>query len=341
MAPEAGYRERRKERLDRGLKVRTEGIYALSSWREISYLLAPRLTLILGLLVMPLFMPNLYWQRVIAYTCIYSLLALAFDFLANYVGLICLGGAFFIGIGGYISGILNSAFGLPILVTIPVATFGGAVLSTVLLSPCFPLRGIYFAIVTLMYPLAASRIIEALNIFGGTEGMAGLDTLPNIWSALYSVIPVLLFSLFALRRLVIEDIGFVFRGVKDNDQAVKASGISITRYKAYGTFIASTIGCFAGAYLAHLYGWAGISLFSLDFSILPIAASVIGGMGTLVGPVLGAFILIPLTELLRAFGSLRIVLYSLLLAGFIVFKPEGLMSYAERKYHQFEHWIEV
>lgn len=341
MAPDPGQRERRKERLDRGLKVRTEGIYALSSWKEISYLLAPRLILILGLILLPLFMPNLYWQRVICITGIFGLLALAFDFLANYVGLICLGNALFIGIGGYIAGILNSTLGLPIVVTIPVATFGGAFLSTVLLSPCFPLRGIYFAIVTLMYPLAASRIIEALDIFGGTEGMPGLDTMPNIWSALYSIIPVLLFSLFALRRLVTEDIGLVFRGIKDNDQAVRASGISIARYKAYGTFIAAAIGCFAGAYLVHLYGWAGISLFALDFSIMPIAASVIGGMGTLVGPVLGAFILTPLTELLREFGSLRIVLYSLLLVGFIVFKPEGLMTYAQRKYHQFEHWVEV
>jgi branched-chain amino acid transport system permease protein len=338
---EARPKERRKERLDRGLKVRTEGIYALSSVKEAFYLLAPRLILILGLLVLPLLTPNLYWQRVICIMGIFGLLSLAFDFLANYVGLICLGGALFMGIGGYIAGILNSMFGLPIVVTIPAATLAGAVFSTVLLSPCFPLRGIYFAIVTLMYPLAASRIIEALDIFGGTEGMAGLDTMPNIWSALYSIIPVLLVSIFALRRLVTEDIGLVFRGVKDNDQAVKASGISITRYKAYSTFIASAIGCFAGAYLTHLYGWAGLSLFALDFSILPIAASVVGGMGTLVGPVLGAFILIPLTELLRELGTLRIVFYSLLLVGFIVFKPEGLMTYAQRKYHQFEHWVEV
>ena len=64
-------------------------------------------------------------------------------------------------------------------------------------------------------------------------------------------------------------------------------------------------------------------------------------MGTLVGPVLGAFILIPLTETMRAFGTLRIVFYSIILVGFIVFKPEGLIKYFERKYNQFEHWKEV
>jgi branched-chain amino acid transport system permease protein len=87
--------------------------------------------------------------------------------------------------------------------------------------------------------------------------------------------------------------------------------------------------------------WAGISLFALDFSIIPIAATVIGGAGTLVGPVLGAFILVPISELLREFGTLRIVFYSVTLMVFIVFRSEGLMVYGERKYHQFERWVKV
>jgi len=273
---------------------------------------------------------------------IFALLALIFDFLANFVGIVCLGGALFIGTGGYISGVLNSYFGLSIALTIPVGTFGGAVICTLLLLPCLPIRGIYFAIVSLIYPLMLYRIIEALNIFGGTDGMSALATFPNIWVDQYLIIAVVLFTVFALRRLVNEDFGLVLRGIKDNDQAVRASGISITWYKAQAVFIASAIGSFAGAYLTHLYGWVGLSLFALDFSILPIAAAVMGGMGTLVGPVvLGAFILIPLTEILRAFGPLRMVFYCLILVGFIVFRPEGLMNYFERKYHQFEHWIEV
>jgi branched-chain amino acid transport system permease protein len=79
----------------------------------------------------------------------------------------------------------------------------------------------------------------------------------------------------------------------------------------------------------------------LDFSIFPIAATVVGGVGTLVGPILGAFILTPLSEMLRAFGPLRVVFYSLILAGLVVFKTEGLMPFLQRKYHQFEHWTEI
>jgi branched-chain amino acid transport system permease protein len=333
--------QRRKERVDRGIKVRADSIYALMSWRELSYLALPRLVLIVGLLVMPFVMPSMYWQRVISIVCIYSLLALSFDFLAHYVGLVSLGGAFFVGTGGYIAAILNKSLGLSPLFTIPISMVTGAAICTVLLLPCLPLRGVYFAIVTLMYPLAFARIIEALDIFGGTDGIMGVASFPNRWVEQYFVILMVLLFVFGLRRLVNLDLGLVFRAVKDNDQAVRASGMSVTRYKAVAVFIASALGCLAGACLVHIYMWSGISQFALDFSVLPIAATVIGGGGTLVGPVLGCLFLVPLSELLRDFGTLRIVSYSLILMGFVVIRSEGLMVYGRRKYHQFERWVKV
>lgn len=333
--------ERRKERLDRGIKVRTDGIYAIMSLRELSYLTLPRLVLIVGMLALPLIMPSMYWQRVISIVCIYALLALSFDFLAHFVGLVCLGGAFFIGIGGYLAAIMNTYFSMPPLLTIPIATVVGAGICTVLLLPCLPLRGVYFAIVSLMYPLLMARIIEALNILGGTDGIVGVDSFANRWIEQYFVILMVLLFLFGMRRLVNLDIGLVFRAVKDNDQAVRASGMNITLYKAIAVFIASAMGCLSGACLVHIYMWSGISQFALDFSIIPIAATVIGGAGTLVGPVLGCFILVPISELLRDFGTLRIVFYSLILVAFIVFRSEGVMVYGQRKYHQFERWVKI
>ena len=333
--------QRRKERIDRGIKVRTEGIYALSSLRELSYLSVPRLALIIGMLALPLVMPSIYWQRVITITCIYALLALSFDFLAHFVGLVCLGGAFFVGTGGYLAAIANTSFGLPPWITIPLAALIGGSLCTLLLVPCLPLRGVYFAIVSLMYPLLLARVIEALDILGGTDGIMGIDSFPNRWVEQYFLIGILLLLMFGVRRLVNTDLGLVLRGVKDNDQAIRASGMSVTFYKSVAVFIASVIGCLSGAYLVHIYMWSGISQFALDFSILPIAATVIGGGGTLVGPVLGCLILVPISELLRDFGTLRIVFYALILVGFIIFRSEGLMVYGQRKYHQFERWTEV
>ncbi|MCP4688062.1 MAG: branched-chain amino acid ABC transporter permease [Desulfobacterales bacterium] len=308
------------------------------SWRELTYLSAPRLLLIVGMLLLPVIVPGMYWQRVVSIACIYSLLALSFDFLAHFVGLVSLGGAFFVGVGGYLAAILNTSFGLPPFATIPAAMILGGIICTVLLLPCLPLRGVYFAIVSLMYPLLLSRVIEALDILGGTDGILGIESFSNPWVEQYFIIGVTLLFLFGIRRLVNMDIGLVFRGVKDNDQAIRASGMNITYYKAMAVFIASSMGCLGGACLVHIYMWSGISQFGLDFSIIPIAATVIGGGGTLVGPVLGSFILVSISEKLRDFGTLRIVFYCLILVGFIVFRSEGIMVYCQRKYHQFERW---
>ena len=333
--------ESRKERIDRGIKVRSDGLYALMSWRELSYLTLPRFILIAGMLSLPFLMPDMYWQRVISIVCIYAILALSFDFLAHYVGLVSLGGAFFIGTGGYIAGILNSYFSIPPFLTVPLAAIIGGAFCTLLLLPCLPLKGVYFAIVTLMYPLFMARIIEAFDIFGGTDGLIGIDSFASSFAEQYFVICMVLIFLFGLRRFVTTDRGLIFTAIMDNDQAVKASGINITRYKALAVFIASAMGCMAGACLTHIYMWSGISQFALDFSILPIAATVIGGSGTLVGPILGCLILVPVSELLRDFGTLRIVFYASILVGFILFKSGGIMEFGQRKYEQFERWTRI
>ncbi|HDS16719.1 MAG TPA: branched-chain amino acid ABC transporter permease [Proteobacteria bacterium] len=333
---------KRKERIDRGIKVRSDGIYALSSWREICYLIAPRALLVGGLLLAPLllhFFP--YWQKVLLIVCIYALLAMSFDFLANYLGLVCLGGSFFVGVGGYGAALLNKYLLIPPLLSVPLAALGGGVLCTLVLLPCLPLRGVYFAIITLMYPLIMTRIIEAFELFGGTNGMMDIAGFANPWVEQYFIVFATLIFLFALRRLAVEDFGLVLKGVKDNDQSVRASGINLTWIKAQAIFIASCMGCFAGAYLAHVYMWAGLSMFALDFSIIPIAATVIGGGGSLIGAVLGAILLVPLSESLRAFGPLRIVSYSLILTVVVVIKGEGLLNYLSRKYNQFERWVEI
>ncbi|MBM4314029.1 MAG: branched-chain amino acid ABC transporter permease [Deltaproteobacteria bacterium] len=333
---------RRKERIDRGVKVRSEGIYCVASPKEMLYVAGPRLLLIAGLLLLPLILEMApYWKRVVNIMCVYGLLAISFDFLANVVGLVCLGGAMFIGVGGYMTAIFNVYLHLPVYLAIPLAGLSGALICTFLLLPCLSLRGVYFAIVTLMYPLLFIRIIEALNILGGTNGITGLDSFPNPYLENYVIIVLLLIFLFGLRRLMDEDIGLVLRGVKDNDQSVRASGINVSHLKALAVFIASFIGCLGGAYLAHLYMWAGLSLFALDFSIIPIAAVTIGGGGSMMGAVIGTFILVPLSEFLRFFGTFRIVIYCLILTGFIVFRSEGLLTYFARKYDQFERWAKV
>jgi branched-chain amino acid transport system permease protein len=332
---------RRLERIDRPIKVLTEDIYALSSIANMLYVAAPRILPALLVLSTPLLAPSAYIERVLIITAIYGLLALSWDFITVSTGLVSLGQALFFGVGAYFAGLINLQFGLPPVLNLALASVLGGTFCTVLLAPCLPLRGIYFAMTTLVYPLLLARIIEATAIVGGTDGLVGVDSFPNVWLEKYLIFVVLLGSAFALRRFMTTDLGIVLRSISDNDQAVRASGINITSHKLVALWIGAALGSFAGAYFTHLYMFVGLSAFSLDLSILPIACAVVGGIGTLAGPVLGAFILVPLAEMLRDLGTLRIVAYSLLLVTLVLFKPEGILSYLKRKYEQVERWVEV
>ena len=332
----------RKERLDRGIKARCEDIFALSSYREILYLMFPRVLPVLVLLILPLLQGviGLYWEKVLMNTCIIALLALSWDLMAS-VGLISLGQALFFGAGAYITGFLNYTFKLPPVLTIPLGTLGGAFFCTLLLLPVLRLRGVYFAIVTLTLPLLLARFIETTKILGGTEGMSALTPLPNIWVELYVPVFALLICLFGFRRLINEDYGLVLQGIRDNDRAVMSGAINIYWFKAQAIFIAGLAGAFAGAFMTHYSQVVGMAAFAMDYSILPLTSAVLGGVGTFAGPTIGAFILNPLSESLRAVGSWRVVFYSAILIICVVGLPEGVFHYMRRKYHQFERMVEV
>jgi branched-chain amino acid transport system permease protein len=331
--------KRRKERIDRGIKARSEDIFALSSFKEMAYLLLPRAVPVVGLLC---FVPLLsgYWREVFISTATYALLAISWDMLIC-AGLVSLGQSLFYGIGSYVAGVLNHYWGWSPLLTIPAATLMGGLLCTVLLLPVLRLRGIYFAMVTLVLPLMLARLVEATRILGGTEGLTGLDPFPSQLTAFYVVQLGLLAALFGFRRIMGSDYGLIIRGISDNDRSVMSAGLNIYWYKAQVLFMGACVGSFTGAVGTHLDMFAGMPGFALDYSIMPVAAAVVGGMGTFAGPVLGAFILVPLSEILRALGALRIVFYGLFLVIFVVALPEGLFHYIERKYHQFERWVEV
>jgi branched-chain amino acid transport system permease protein len=236
---------------------------------------------------------------------------------------------------------LNHYWDWPPLLAIPAATVLGGILCTLFLLPVLRLRGVYFSMVTLIIPLMLVRIVEATKIFGGTEGLSGIAALPSKWIELYLVIGALLAALFGFRRMMDSDYGLILRGINDNDRSVINAGINIYWFKAQALFIASCIGAFGGAFMTHVYMFVGMPVFALDYSILPIAAAVVGGPGALAGATLGAFILVPLSEILRGIGGLRIVFYGLFLVIFIVLLPEGIFHYIQRKYHQFERWVEV
>ena len=195
--------------------------------------------------------------------------------------------------------------------------------------------------VTLVIPMMFSSIISATKILEGERGLSGLSTFPNLWVTVYLAAGASLLSLFGLRTLINTDYGLVFQAIGSNDQAVKSAAISTFSRKCQNVFIAGSIGAFVGAFNTHWIGFVGIPVFALDNSILPIASSVVGGIGTFAGAFIGAFILVPLSELLRGFGGARIVFYVVTLLIFIVAIPEGVFPFLRRKYHQFERLVET
>jgi branched-chain amino acid transport system permease protein len=331
--------QKRRERVDRGINVRSGDVFALCSWREMLYLAGPRVLPVVAILLLPLAL-GIYWQKVLLSVAVFALLAISWDLLAQ-TGMISLGQALFFGMGAYVTGILNHYWGLPPLLTIPVAAILGGLICTALLLPVLRLRGIYFSMVTLILPLMLVRLIEATRIFGGTEGLTGMTPLPSRWLEIYVIVGAMLAALFGFRRLLGTDYGLVLKGIRDNDRSVINAGINIYWYKTQALWFASTVGAFAGAFMTHVYMFVGMPVFALDYSILPIAAAVVGGPGSLAGATLGAFILVPLSEVLRGVGGLRIVFYGVFLVVFIVALPEGIFHFIQRKYNQFERWVEV
>ncbi len=329
----------RRERLDRGIKARSDTIYVISSYREILYLLLPRVLPVVGLLVLPLVLTG-YWGKVLIYACILGLLALSWDFLAS-CGMFSLGQAFFFGVGSFIAGALAKYLQWPPLLTIPVATLGGGILCAAFLSPVVRLRGIYFAMITLVGPMLFSRLIIATEYLGGSHGLSSLTPFTNKWVPPYLAVGALLVCLFGFRRIINEDYGLVLNAIRDDDRAVMSAAINIYWRKIQALFIAGSVGCFAGAFMTHQYQFVGPSAFALDYSILPLTAAALGGAGTFAGAVFGSLILVPLSEALRVLAGLRITFYCIVLIICIIGLPEGIFHYLQRKYQQFERLTEI
>lgn len=332
----------RRERVDRGIKVRSDDIFAIASARDLAYLLAPRVLAAAALLVFPLLGASVsgYWQTVVLNTLVIALLALSWDLLAS-AGLVSLGQSLFFGVGGYLAGYLDSRLGAGPALGIPAATVGGALLSTALLFPLLRLRGIYFGMITFALPLLLMRVIETTGLLGGTEGLSGLTPMPGRTLELYLVTAATLVTVFAFRRLGASDYGLVFHAIRDNDRAVMAAGFSIQWYRAQAVFLAALPATFAGAFVTHHYQFVGMPAFALEYSTLPLTSAVVGGAGSFLGALVGSFILSPLSEVMREFGSLRVVVYSLMLLVFTVGLPEGVFRFAARKYGQFERLVPV
>lgn len=329
----------RKRRLDRGIKARTDSVFVIASPWDIVYAVAPRVLPVIVLLCLPMVLST-YQVKVMVHACIVGLLAMSWDLLAS-CGLFSLGQSLFFGVGAYLAGAMSKYLGLPVWVTLPSASLLGGALCAVLLAPVVRLRGVYFAMVTLMLPILFKQIIEAWGILGGTHGLSSLTPFPHDTLAEYLAILAFVVALFGFRKLSDSDYGLILKAIRDDDRAVMSAGINIHARKVQALFIGGSVAAFAGAFMTHHHQFVGFSVFAWDYAILPVAATALGGPGSYAGAALGSFILVPLSEGLRAMGGLRVATYCGILMISIIALPEGIFRFMERKYHQFETMVEV
>lgn len=277
------------------------------------------------------FLPS-KWMTTLMYAQLFAVYAMGWDILSGMTGQISFGHIFFVAVSGYTAGLLNLYLKWPIWATVPTGV-SMAVLAGLLFSvPALRLRGPYFSLVTLILPLAAARLVIILADWtGGELGKFGvtplcqdslLNTLEGLLSRLH--ISVDSFRLYqycnyyffwvlmtavgvGLVWLSTSRIGKILEAIRENEEAVEAAGINVAKYKIFAFAVSASVVGLGGALSVHTNEAVFFnSLLSLTSSIEMIVASVIGGMGTIVGALWGGFLVRGGEQLIREIAQWKL-----------------------------------
>ncbi|NLT35858.1 MAG: hypothetical protein GXX83_08160 [Gaiellales bacterium] len=292
------------------------------------------------------------WLTLFTIVLIYVVLASGLNIVVGFTGLLDLGYVAFYAIGGYYAAIifvqvLKNGFGLDIsemwwLTWVNVLVGGGlaAVAGSLIGYPTLRLRGDYLAIMTLAFG-EIIRIV-ANNWVGLTRGPSGVSGVPKFaigdfvfktnFRSYFLALALAVISLFVISRLVRSRVGRAWTAIRDDEVAAAAMGINTSRYKllsySCGAFFAGTMGVFFGQYLNFIHP----SNFKLMESFVMLCLVVLGGMGGLVGPVVGAVIWITLQEWLRDFEFIQLhpevrgMVMGIVLVLLMIFRPQGIIG---------------
>jgi branched-chain amino acid transport system permease protein len=290
------------------------------------------LALVLTLLaVLPLLNLNEYVMHIMIMSFIFGILAASWDLLVGYAGQLNFGHAAFLGIGAYTSAILNKHLGVSPWLGLPVGSLAAMAFGVGLGFPALRLRGHYLALTTLAFA-ETSRIIvnNWIDVTGGPYGIFGYSPFPGIPFTkpvyYYLTLGALLSAVGCMRWLGnATGFGLGFRAIRDDEVLADAVGINTARYKLLAFAVSSFFAGFGGALYAHYVLLVAPVTMSPMTTGFIIGMAVLGGVGTIIGPVVGALILYTLSEYLRIFG----VIYHLITVGVVIiiillFLPEGV-----------------
>ncbi len=306
-------------------------------WRRIALLGAAGI-----IAVLPLVFTGTYWRTNLIVCALNVMLALGLDFVLGYAGQLNLGQSAFYGIGAYASTLLITKLGISFWVAfagaIALSWLFGAVLSLFAIR----LRGHYLAIASLGFAVITYQIL--LNWISVTQGPLGiygiapppavaLPGLPvvdfhDLASLLYLIAGFALLSYLLLDQLIRSPIGETLTAIREDEVSAASLGINCGVWKVFAFGISSVIAGAAGCFYASFVGTLVPDAFSVTESFTILAMVVVGGMGTLIGPVCGAILLTVLPEILRSVGDLRLMVYGVAVTLVVLFVPGGIVQVA-------------
>jgi len=287
----------------------------------------------LALYLVPAFVSSVYWISVLLLCNYYAALACSWDILSGHTGDLNFGYAFFVGGAGYAAALLNLHYGTPPYLTIFLAGLLAAAFGFIIGALCLKLRGPYFAIVTLSVAAILYKLTSIFwEVLGGEEGLSGIDPLSGSEiTDFYISTTGLIFTFLVLYTLSNSRFGLILKAIGENEDTAQASGIPTARYKVLASVISAFFAGTAGSFYVHTQMHVGQDMVSGSSSATIVLMAVVGGMGTIVGPLVGAYLLTFMNEILRGFGEQRLLIYSALVLGIIFISPRGLWSFIQAR----------
>ena len=295
---------------------------------------------------LPIVVHDVYLQNVLILTLMFAALSQSWNILGGYCGQISLGHALYFGIGAYVTSMLFVGFDVMPWLGLALGGVLAAALAVVLGYPCFRLKGHYFSIATIVIAEIGLLLVHNWDYAGAALGIQwpmGRDGWSNLQFArdkvpyFYLALSFLAATWFATFFIEGSRWGYWWRAVKDNPEAARSLGVEVFRSKIAAAAVSAFFTAVGGGFYAAFVGYIDPeSVMSFRFSLLFALPAVLGGIGTLWGPALGAAVLIPLTEILRSYAGgsgngLDLIIYGALVMLVALAKPEGLLSLFQRR----------
>ena len=311
--------------------------------RNLGFPLLMGVAMVLGALALPHAMPAPYYIHLLTLALIWIVLAQGQNLTQGFVGYVSIAQAGFMGIGAYASTLLAVNWGYSVwttLVLAPLLTGFAALLAGY---PSLRVKGHYFSIVTLAYNMVIFIVLMTFRALTGGE--AGIPDVPrpsdlNLFGHVFSFqgrsnLNYYALALFcatvatAVCALVLHSrVGRVMMAIRQNEDLAESMGVVTSRYKLCAFVLSAMLAGLAGTLYAHYIGFLNPEPFGVDSSLNVILAVILGGSGTLLGPIVGAVSVTFLPEILRFADSYRLITYGLILVVATIFLPKGLVPLA-------------